>query len=428
MKKASKVFVLIFLTLVISLAACSSDSNSNGSDDENAGEVTTIYMAALENDPNGIIEKSRQEFNEAHDDIQVEFIKLSNNASEAHDQMVTQLAGGSKNLDIVNLDIVWIAEFAEAGWLLPLDDLFTEEMQSEFINRQVEAMRYNDHIWAVPWLNDVHPLWYRTDLLEKYDLDVPETYEEAVEVAKMIQEEEGIPHGFTMHWGRAEQLIVSFSEFLHANNGRFFDEEGNVTINEPEAVEALQFMVDMIYEHEVVAQSALGNSVPDDPRIPFTEGQALFNSNWGYVYALNQADDSAVKDKTWLADNPKFEGGNHANSLGGWKYGIANSSEHPKEAWEVIKWFTSYDIQKQSTLNGQIATRKDVLEDADVIEQYPFVEEYVKTAENAVARPIHPRYNKLSDLTQSKVHAALTKEMTPQEALDELASELESLD
>ncbi|TMZ43153.1 extracellular solute-binding protein, partial [Klebsiella pneumoniae] len=130
MKKASKVFVLIFLTLVISLAACSSDSNSNGSDDENAGEVTTIYMAALENDPNGIIEKSRQEFNEAHDDIQVEFIKLSNNASEAHDQMVTQLAGGSKNLDIVNLDIVWIAEFAEAGWLLPLDDLFTEEMQS----------------------------------------------------------------------------------------------------------------------------------------------------------------------------------------------------------------------------------------------------------------------------------------------------------
>lgn len=420
MRKISKIIVLFIF--VLTLVACNSDNNQDGDNGS-----TTIYMAALENDPNGVIEDSRQKFNEEHSDIQVEFVKLSNDASEAHDQIVTQLAGGSKNLDIVNLDIVWIAEFAEAGWLKPLDDLFSEEMQSDFIEGQVEAMNYDDNIWAVPWLNDTHPMWYREDLLEKYDSEVPETYEEAVEVAQMIQGKEDLPNGFTMHWGRAEQLLVSFTEFLYAKNGDFFDEEGNVTINETEAVEALQFMVDMIHEYEVVSQSSIGNTAPDDSRIPFTEGQSVFNSNWGYVYSLNQADDSAVKDKTWLADNPKFEGGKHANALGGWNYGIADSSQHPEEAWEVIEWFTSYDIQKESTLNGQISTRKDVLEDDEVIDENPYIVEYIKTTENAVPRPIHPQYNKISDLAQSSIHSALTKDLTPQEALDELAAELENL-
>lgn len=362
--------IIVSLIFVLTLTACG--SSSGGSEDD----ITTIYMAALENDPNGTIEDSRQKFNDEHDDIEVKFTKLSNDASEAHDQIVTQLAGQSKNLDIVNLDVVWISEFAEAGWLKPLDDLFSEDMQADFIDKQVDAMKYDNHIWAVPWLNDTHPLWYREDLLDEHDMDVPDTYEEAVEDAQEIQDKEDVPNGFTMHWGRAEQLVVSFNEFLEANNGSFFDEDGNVTINDPEAVEALQFMVDLIHKYEVVSDSSIGNTEPDDARIPFTEGKSVFNSNWGYVYSENQADDSAVKDKTWVADNPKFAGGKHANALGGWNYGIADSSEHPDEAWEVIKWFTSEEIQKESTLNGQISTRNDVLEDEEVIDDKPYLEEY----------------------------------------------------
>ncbi|MBU7594386.1 ABC transporter substrate-binding protein [Metabacillus halosaccharovorans] len=427
LKKLSMFMLLFSLLLVTACSNGGEKSSGDGNASENENSVT-IRMAVFENDPNGMMEKARQKFNEEHDDITLEFTPMSNDASQMHDQTVTQLSAGSENLDIVNMDVVWTAEFAESGWLLPLDDRFTEDLQSNFIARQVDSVKYNDKTWAVPWFNDLHPLWYRTDLLEKYKKEVPETYEEAVEVAQEISEKEGI-QGFTMHWGRSEQLIVSFTEFLHAKGGDFFDEEGNVTINSPEAVEALQFMVDMIDKYEVVSSSAIGHSTPEDSRIPFTQGQALFNPNWGYVYSINQADDSAVKDKTWVASNFMFEGGQKANSVGGWNFAISSSSKHPDEAWKVIEWFTSFDNQKEMLVGGGYAgTQLALYEDADVIKAAPYLEEYTKAFEDASVRPSHPQYSKMSDIAQSSIHQALSGELTPKEALDELAKKLEDIE
>ncbi|SFQ32776.1 ABC transporter substrate-binding protein [Salibacterium halotolerans] len=421
--------VVIFLAVVLVAGACSSGAGNDGGSEggENSSDAVTLHMAKLESDPNGMMEEARQRFNEQHDDIQVEYVEMSNNASEMHDQTVTQLTAKSDNLDIVNLDVVWVAEFAEAGWLKPLDELFTEDMQSNYIERQVEAMKYDGNIWAVPWFNDLHPLWYRQDLLEKYNRDVPETYTEAVETAQLIQEEEGM-QGFSMHWGRSEQLIVSFTEFLHSKGGSFFDEQGNVTINSPEAVEALQFMVDMIEEYEVVSPSAIGNSTPDDARIPFTQGQSVFHPNWGYVYSVNQADDSPVKDKTWVASNPGFEGGQKANAVGGWNFAIAKHTEHAEEAWQVIEWFTSFENQKKVLLGGgQVGTHLDLYEDEEVLEANPYLEEYLTVFEHASTRPTHPQYAQVSDIAQSHIHEALNGDVSPQEALDALASELKEL-
>ncbi|SHN32810.1 ABC transporter substrate-binding protein [Gracilibacillus kekensis] len=431
-KNLKNSFTLIGVSIVIILlAACSNNSTNENQDEtenDNSEDVQTIHMAKLESDPNGMMEEARQRFNEEHDEIQVEFVEMSNDASQMHDQTVTQLSAGSENLDIVNMDVVWTAEFAEAGWIEPLDEYFTEDMQSEFIERQVDAMTYDGQIWAVPWFNDLHPLWYREDLLEKHNLEIPETYEEAVEVAKTMQEEENI-EGFSMHWGRAEQLIVSFTEFLHANNGNFFDEEGNVVINSPEAIEALQFMVDMIYEDEVVSPSAIGNSTPEDSRIPFTQGQVMFHPNWGYVYSVNQADDSPVKDKTWVASNFAFEGGKKANAVGGWNFAISKNASDKDTAWEVIKWFTTFENQKEMLLGGgQVGTRVALYEDEEVIEANPYLEEYLDVFEHASVRPSHPQYSKVSDIAQSYIHQALTQDLSAEEALHQLATELEELE
>lgn len=427
MKKLTRRLMLsIVLIALLVLAACGGENEGVSGDGNGSQDKVTIHMAALESDPNGMMEEARQRFNEEHDHIEVEFVRMSNNASEMHNQTVTQLTAQSQNLDIVNLDVVWVAEFASAGWLKPLDDLFTEEMQGNYIERQVDAMKYNDQTWAVPWFNDLHPLWYRTDLLEEYNFDVPDTYEEAVEMAQVIQEAEGI-QGFTMHWGRSEQLIVSFTEFLHANGGDFFDEAGNVVINSPEAVEALEFMIHML-DIGVVSQAALGNSTPDDARIPFTQGQGLFHPNWGYVYSINQADDSPIKDKSWVASNLAFEGGQKANSVGGWNFAIANHTEYGEEAWEVIEWFTSYENQRQVMLGGgQVGTHLDLYADEEIIEMNPYLTEYLEVFEHASVRPSHPQYAQISDIAQSYIHRALSGSLSAQEALDELASEIESL-
>ncbi|WP_130858856.1 ABC transporter substrate-binding protein [Gracilibacillus phocaeensis] len=427
-------FLLSLLAMImIILTACSQEDALDGQDEGDTsdsganGDAQVIHMAKLESDPNGMMEAARQRFNEEHEDMQVEFVEMSNDASQMHDQTVTQLSAESDNLDIVNMDVVWTAEFAEAGWIEPLDDQFTEEMQSEFIERQVDAMTYDGHVWAVPWFNDLHPLWYRTDLLEKYGFEVPDTYEEAVDIAKTIQEEEGI-QGFSMHWGRAEQLIVSFTEFLHANNGNFFDEDGSVVIDSPEAVEALQFMMDMI-EEGIVSPAAIGNTTPEDARIPFTQGQAMFHPNWGYVYTENQSDDSPVKDKTWVASNLAFEGGQKANAVGGWNFAISTNAKDKEAAWEVIEWFTSFENQKEVLLGGgQVGTRLALYEDPEVLESNPQLEEYLDVFEDASVRPSHPQYSRISDISQSYIHQALSGDLTAEEAISQLADELEQVE
>lgn len=418
--KQWKWMLCIAITAIMVLSACS------GGGGQSSDEKTVIRMATFENDPNGMMEAARVKFNEEHDHIELEFVKMPIDATQMHDRTVTIMASKSDELDIVNLDVVWVAEFAEADWLVPLNDRFPEEVQQEYISASISAMQYNGNIWAVPWMNDMHTLWYRTDLLEKYDFEVPTTYEEALEQAKVIQEAEGV-QGFTMHWGKAEQLVVSFAEFVHANGGDFYDEQGNVIIDSPEAIEALEFMITMLDEG-VVSKADLGSTAPEDSRIPFTAGNALFNPNWGYVYQLNEADDSAVKGKTWIRSNLKFEGGRHANSVGGWNFAISKFSKNQDAAWEVIEWFTSFDNQKFMMMGGgYIGTRNALASDAEIIEKFPFLDEYNAVFKEGSVRPKAPNYAEVSNLTQSYVHRALSKEIAPDEALKSLAEELRNL-
>lgn len=419
-----RAFVLLIAIPLIAGAAFAGGKKEGAAD---TTQPVTIHMSVFESDPNGQMEAARQRFNEQHDDIQLEFVRGSNDASEMHDQVVTQLSGRSENLDIVNMDVIWVAEFARAEWLRPLDDLFTPDMQENYVSRQVDAMRYDGNIWAVPWFNDLHPMWYRSDLLEEHGFEVPQTYERAVEIAQVIQEEEGV-QGFTMHWGRSEQLMVSFTEFVHANGGQIIDGNGNFVVNSPENVEALQFMYDMMHEYGVVSQGAIGNTTPEDSRIPFTQGQALFNPNWGYVWGINEAEDSPVRGNTWLTSNLAFEGGNRASGVGGWNFAIAEHTDNPDEAWEVIQWFTTVDNQKTMMLNGGFqGTRLELYTDSEVLEANPHLEEYLSAFEDASLRPSHPQYSRISDVIQSYVHRALSGDLSPQAALDQLNGELQNM-
>lgn len=418
----------LLLLLIASLVTVSAFGEGQKEGTSAEDETVTIHMSVLEADPAGQMEAARQRFNEQHDDVQVEFVPGSNNASEMHDQVVTQLTGQSENLDIVNMDVIWVAEFAQAGWLHPLGDLFTPDIQDNYVQRQVDAMRYNGEIWAVPWFNDLHPMWYRSDLLEEHGFEPPQTYERAVEIAQTIQEEEDV-QGFTMHWGRSEQLMVSFTEFVHANGGRIINDDGEFVLDSQENIEALQFMYDMIYEYGVVSESALGNSVPDDSRVPFTQGNALFNPNWGYVWGINQAEDSPVRNQTWLTSNLAFEGGRRASGVGGWNFAIADHSEHKEEAWEVIRWFTTFENQKTMMLNGGFqGTHLDLYSDEEVLEANPHLEEYLSAFEGASNRPRHPQYSRISDTIQNYVHRALSGQISPEEALQQANEELENLE
>lgn len=391
-----------------------------------ADEIT-IKWATFSNDPNGMMQAAADRYSEENPDVNVERIQMPSAAAKNHDKQISILAAQSSALDIVNLDVTWPPEFAKAGWIIPLDDYFAESEINKFSQAQITSCTVDGKLYGIPWMLDSHILWYRKDLLNKYGFEAPNTWQDLIKQGQKIGKEEDIIP-YTVTFGRGEQLICNFIEFVKGNGGGFFDEEGNVIINEPEAVEALQMMVDLVHKYEIVPEEMLNyDALPETIRY-FNQGEALFHPNWNYVWGLSQVEDSVVKGKVAYTPIPKFPGGQKADCVGGWSLGVSKYSNNKEEAIEFIKWYTSYEIQKWSMLNGGYTmSRTALVEDPEILEEIPFLEEYTDIFESGVTRPRTPNYAAISDSAQSAVSKALHQQVSPQEALDELAEKIKQI-
>ena len=112
---------------------------------------------------------------------------------EQHQFYVINLEGGGPAFDVMMLDVIWVPEFARAGWLLDLTAFLPPAELAAHFPAALEAGTYQDRLWAVPWIMNVGLLYSRADLLARYALRPPETYEELVAQVRRIQAGERNP-------------------------------------------------------------------------------------------------------------------------------------------------------------------------------------------------------------------------------------------
>lgn len=365
-------------------------------------------------------------FMRANPDIKVSVMPMPNSSTERHDLYVTYLAAGEKEPTVLMLDVIWPAEFAPY-----LEDLTADKAYFEldkFLPGTVKSATVDGKIVAIPWFTDAGLLYYRKDLLEKYGFrNPPKTWDELVRMAKTITSRERGIHGFVWQGARYEGLVCDFMEFLISFGGDVLDDAGNVVINSPQAVSALQFMVDLIHK-EKISPTAVTTYMEEEARRTFQNGQAVFMRNWPYAWALlNDSKESKVAGKVGVAPLPAGPSGRSAATLGGWMLGI-NKNATPEEkaaAKRLIKFLTTYDEQLYKAVNaGQNPTREAVYKDPQLKRAAPFMVELYSVFINAEPRPRTAKYSELSDVMQKYIHAALTQQMTAQRAIEEMAKEL----
>ena len=102
------------------------------------------------------------------------------NSDEQRQFFVINLEGDSPGFDVMMLDVIWVPEFARAGWLLDLTPRLAADELAAFFPSTVEAATYGGRIWGMPWNMNVGLLYYRSDLLAKYGLAPPATWTELV--------------------------------------------------------------------------------------------------------------------------------------------------------------------------------------------------------------------------------------------------------
>lgn len=369
-------------------------------------------------------------YNQSQSKVLVDYQELPppSSSTQVHQMLVQRLAQKNGTPDVFTQDIVWIAEFAGAGWALNLDQYIGKDERANYFPGVMKACTWGGHLTALPWYLDAGMLYYRTDLLKDIGAKVPETWQDLVDAAQKLQKENKVKFGFLWQGKQAEVLVCDLVEFVASNGGSILGPDGQtVKIADKPAVEAVQFMRDTIDKYHISPDAVL--SADEEPsRRPFTGGDAAFLRNWSYVWTIAQdPQQSEVAGKVGVAPLPHFPGHNSAACLGGYQYGVNAATKHREEAIDFLKWMSSPDTQlKFATQLGLAPSRPSVYKQDALQKAQPFMAKLQDIFVNATPRPVTPKYSQVTLALQSAVSRALANGNV-QQNLDEAKQKLEKI-
>ncbi|MDI9570694.1 MAG: extracellular solute-binding protein [Pseudomonadota bacterium] len=340
-------------------------------------------------------------FEVEHPEVKVHREIGPHSSTSFHDLLTQKLKNRSKDLDVFLMDVVWPAEFAAAGWALPLDERFPESERSRYFANVIQANTYGGKIYGVPLYIDTGMLYYRRDLLERHGFKPPETWPEMVRQAGIITAAEPGMYGLSAQFKQYEGLVCNMLEYIMANRGHLIHPEtGKSGLAERPAREAVQFVRERIIGRTAPA-GVLAYEEPESLAL-FVQGKAVFHRNWPYAWeTANDPARSRVAGKIGIAPLPRFPGGESHAALGGWQLGISRYSENKELAWTFIEFLSSPRIQKLLALKASLApTRKDLYEDREILAACPQFGAMKRVFVSAAPRPVSPLYPALSNVMQ----------------------------
>ena len=368
-----------------------------------------------------VVKRQLARFAEQHPGIDVSLRITPDAADQRHQLYVQWLNAHAAEPDLLQLDVIWTAEFAGAGWIRPLQPAAGDD---DFVAAAWRAAHWRSTLFALPWFVDVGLLYWRTDLVESAPDSIARLRDQAVRLARG-------PTRFGLVWqgARYEGLVTVFLEHLTAFGGRIADEDGRIVVDSPAAVRALTFMRDAVAPGGFVPASAL-TWQEEQTRFAFQNGEAAFMRNWPYAWALLQdRAQSRVTGRFAVAPFPPGENGRPAAALGGAELAVNRWSRHPDLAEALARFLTAPEqMLERARLASQLPARRSVYDDPALADALPIPVDQIRAVlDAAVSRPVTPVYTELSEILQVEVHRTLTGQATPEAALHRAASDMRAL-
>lgn len=376
-----------------------------------------------------------KEFEDEHH-YHLQLVRQPTYSDQRRQALVVSLEARQPNPDIFLMDVIWIDQFVKSGWLEPLDNFAKKEnfLTGQFFRKTIEqADSYNDNLYALPVFIDVALLYYRSDLLKHFGYqNPPATWQQLLDMSRRIQKEERKTdrsfNGFVWQGAQYEGLVCTFLEFAASMGGGIMQDD-SININTPANVRALQFMQNLIQKYGISPENTYTEMKEEEVRRTFQRGNALFERNWTYAWQLHQSDNSEVKGKTGIELLPHAPGDSSVSALGGWHIGISKYSDMKDEAWQFVKFVTSFKIQKEMLMRiGWNPGRRDVYEDEEVIQKMPRVKLLKEAFDHTIARPTLPYYPQVTEVIQRYINNCLAGKESPGKALQTIAEELKQIE
>ncbi|MGQ4877653.1 ABC transporter substrate-binding protein [Billgrantia sp. LNSP4103-1] len=341
-----------------------------------AAQAETITVATVNNNDMVIMQSLTESFEEAHPDIEVNWVVLEENV--LRQRLTTDIATEGGQFDVMTIGTYEAPIWAERGWLVALDDLPEGYREDDLLKPVRDGLSHDGQLYALPFYAESSMLYYRTDLFEEAGIEMPEqpSWEEVRDWAAELHDPDNQLAGICLRgkpgWGENMAFV---STLVNTFGGRWFDEEWNPELDSPAWQEAIGFYVDLLGNYGPPGASSNG----------FNENLALFSRGncamWvdatsaaGKLY--NPAE-SQVADRLGFAPAPVAETPKGAHWLWSWALAIPASSEKQEAAQTFLTWATSREYielvgESEGWTSVPPGTRESTYENERYQEEAPF--------------------------------------------------------
>ena len=341
------------------------------------------------------------------------------------------LAAGSTDIDLYQTDVIWAPQLADSFVDLTAA---AKDLAPTHFPSIIQSQTVNGKLVALPIFTDAPALYYRKDLLEKYGVAIPKTWDELTVAAQKIQDGEKATNpdfwGFVWQGNAYEGLTCDALEWVKSfGGGQIVEPDGTVSINNPNAIKALETAkgwVGTISPPGVLAYQE------EEARGVWQTGNAAFMRNWPYAYGLGNSDDSKVKGLFGVTTLPVGkEGDSSAATLGGWNVAVSKFSKHQDAAISLALYLAGPEAQKQRAIKEtNLPTIVSLYDDADIAAAAPIIPQWKNVFLNAVPRPSAPTLGKYSEVSSkffNAVHETLSGNGSAADNLAALEADLNDM-
>ncbi len=374
-------------------------------------------------------------------DISVQLLPSS--ATDQRTQLARRLAAEDSSTDLMNLDPVFVAEFANAGWLQEVTGDLASSITSsvkgggDYLSGAAETVTWDNKVFAIPLWANTQVLWYRKSLAQAAGLDMtqPVTWDQVIKAAT--------DHGGTVgvQGNKYEAYVVWINALVQGAGGDIVSDteagrDAKVDINSDAGRKAAAIIKELADSKAAQPDLTVSNEGTSLGQMFPSKGAGEFMVNWTFVFKnyeglvgkdLTEAD---LADLGWARYPATVAGEPSKPPIGGIDIGVGAYSEHPDYAMKAARCITSEKAQVDLALkDGLMPSTNAAYDKVAASGDYPadLVELFRTSVDEGGPRPKSAFYAMISGAIQAKWHSptSVSPTRTPQESADYLKAVLE---
>jgi multiple sugar transport system substrate-binding protein len=340
---------------------------------------------------------------------------LPTDANQQRELLVRRLAAKDSSVDLVGADVIWTAEFAEAGWIKPWTGANREQAVKDRLSGPLKTVQFKGQVWAVPFTSNTQLLWYRKDLVPNPGEDATwnQIIDEAIKKGKSIEVQGNQYEGLTV-WINA--LVLGAGPSLVSQTGK-------VTASD-QAIEEAARIVRRLATTKA-APAGLGTNKEDEARLGFESGRSVYQVNYTFIYPSAAEVAGGFQKKIGWARYPRTVADRPSRPpLGGINVAVGNYTKHTDAAFQAALCLAQPANQVVAAEKGGLPpTSEPVYNDPKVKKAFPFAAELRRSIETAGPRPVTPAYSDISLAIQKTFHPE--SEVQPGDVVSKLQDRLD---